>query len=225
MYSCELINSCNDIKGRLTMTKDILTESKVNSLLDWAYDKAINGITGTDSADELANSYLSKHSSIDEAIDSLIRWQNTKSTTSGFLTGLGGLVTLPVSIPINIASVTYVQIRMIAAIAHIRGYDLKDDQVKSFVFVCLTGQSASDIIKQAGIKTGTAITKQAIKKLPVEIVRSINKAVGFRLVTKFGEKGIINLGKAVPLVGGFIGGTVDGIGTNIIGKTAKKIFS
>lgn len=207
------------------MTKYTLTESKVNSLLDWAYDKAINGIPGTDSADELAESYLLKHSSLDEAIDSLIRWQNTKSTTSGFLTGLGGLITLPIAIPSNIASVTYVQIRMIAAIAHMRGYDLKDDQVKSFVFVCLTGQSASNIIKQAGIKTGTAITKQAIKKLPVEIVRSINKAVGFRLVTKFGEKGIINLGKALPLVGGFIGGTVDGVGTNIIGKTAKRVFS
>lgn len=207
------------------MTKDTLTESKVNSLLDWAYDKAINGIPGTDSAEELAESYLLKHSSLDEAIDSLIRWQNTKSTTSGFLTGLGGLITLPIAIPSNIASVTYVQIRMVAAIAHMRGYDLKDDQVKSFVFVCLTGQSASNIIKQASIKTGTAITKQAIKKLPVEIVRSINKAVGFRLVTKFGEKGIINLGKALPLVGGFIGGTVDGVGTNIIGKTAKIVFS
>ncbi|SUV11504.1 Uncharacterised protein [Cytobacillus firmus] len=28
-----------------------------------------------------------------------------------------------------------------------RGYDLKDDQVKTFIFVCLTGQSASDILK------------------------------------------------------------------------------
>jgi hypothetical protein len=52
----------------------------------------------------------------------------------------------------------------------------------------------------------------------------LNKAVGFRLVTKFGEKGVVNLGKAVPLVGGFIGGAVDGIGTNIVGKTVKKVF-
>lgn len=35
---------------------------------------------------------------------------------------------------------------------------------------------------------------------------------------------VVNLGKVVPLVGGVIGGTVDGIGTNIIGKTAKKAF-
>lgn len=29
---------------------------------------------------------------------SLIRWQNSKCATSGFLTGLGGLITLPVAV-------------------------------------------------------------------------------------------------------------------------------
>ena len=115
------------------------------------------------------------------------------------------------------------QIRMIAAIAHMRGYDLKDDQVKTFVLVCLTGKSASYILKKAGIKAGAGIAKQAIKKILGEIINSINKAVDFRLVTKFGEKGVGNLGKAV-LYRGDYGGTVNGVGTNIIGKTAKRIF-
>jgi hypothetical protein len=35
----------------------------------------------------LANNYLRKQTSIDDAIDSLIRWQNAKGVTSGFLTG------------------------------------------------------------------------------------------------------------------------------------------
>lgn len=201
-----------------------ISQGKVEKMLDWSYEKALIEIPGMDNAYELAENFLSKNDSTDGAINSLIRWQNTKLTTSGFLTGLGGLITLPVAIPANIASVTYVQIRMIAAIAHIRGYDLKDDQVKIFVFVCLTGQSASGVLKQSGIKAGTLMTKQMITKIPSGVIRSINKAVGFRLLTKFGEKGVVNLGKAVPLIGGVIGGTVDGIGTNIIGKTAKKVF-
>ena len=45
------------------------------------------------------------------------------------------------------------------------------------------------------------------------------------MVTKFGQKGVINLGKCIPLVGGVIGGTVDAVGTLTIGKTAKKIFT
>jgi hypothetical protein len=202
----------------------VITEGKITQGLDWAYEKAVNGLPGTDTAADLAESYLSKHSNVEKAIDSLIRWQNAKGATSGFLTGLGGLITLPVAVPANIASVMYVQIRMIAAIAHMRGYDLKDDQVKTFVFVCLTGQAATDILKQSGLRLGTALATQAIKKIPGEVIKAINKAVGIRLVTKFGEKGIINLGKAVPLFGGLIGGTVDGVGTNIIGNTAKKLF-
>ncbi|MDE5052528.1 EcsC family protein [Niallia taxi] len=206
------------------LARDELNESKMTQVLDWAFDKAVNGLPGTDTVEELAESYLRKNSSVEKAIDNLIRWQNAKGVTSGFLTGLGGLITLPVAIPANIASVMYVQIRMIATIAQMRGYDLKDDQVKTFVFVCLTGQAAAEILKPAGVKLGAALANQAIKKIPGEVINAINKAVGIRLVTKFGEKGIVNLGKAVPLVGGIIGGTVDGIGTNTIGKTAKKVF-
>jgi hypothetical protein len=207
------------------LSTNSLTESKMTQVLDWAYEKAVNGLPGTDTAAKLAENYLSKHSSVEEAIDSLIRWQNAKGITSGFLTGLGGLITLPVAIPANVASVMYVQIRMIATIANMRGYDLKGDQVKTFVFVCLTGQAASDILKQAGIKLGTSLAIQVIKKIPGEVIKAINKAVGVKLVTKFGQKGIVNLGKAVPLIGGVIRGAVDGIGTNTIGKTAKKVFS
>lgn len=207
------------------MSTNSLTESKITQVLDWAYEKAVDGLPGTETAAELAESYLRKSTSVEKAIDSLIRWQNAKGVTSGFLTGLGGLITLPVAVPANIASVMYVQIRMIATIAHMKGYDLKDDQVKTFVFVCLTGQAAADILKQAGVKLGTALAKEAIKKIPGEVIKAINKAVGVRLVTKFGQKGIVNLGKAVPLLGGVIGGAVDGIGTNAIGKTAKKVFT
>ena len=63
-----------------------------------------------------------------------------------------------------------------------------------------------------------------IKRILFEVIKQINKAVGFRLVTKFGEKGVINLGKGIPLVGG-IGGTVDAVGTTTIGKTAKRVFN
>ena len=48
--------------------------------------------------------------------------------------------------------------------------------------------------------------------------------VGFRLVTKFGTKGLINLGKAVPLVGGLIGGVMDLASTNIMGNVARDTF-
>ena len=46
--------------------------------------------------------------------------------------------------------------------------------------------------------------------------------MGFRLLTKSGEKGLINLGKLVPGVGAVIGGSLDLIKTKTIGKRAYQ---
>lgn len=206
------------------MSSEVLNESKMMELLDWCYDKSVNGLPKMETAEELAQKYLHKHKNVDNAINEFVNWQTAKCTTSGFLTGLGGLMTLPVALPTNITSVLYVQIRMIAAIAHMRGYNLKDDEVKTFVYVALTGQAATDILKQAGIKIGTKMSTSLIKKIPFAIIKQINKAVGFRLVTKFGQKGVINLGKCIPVVGGVIGGGMDLLSTRTIAKAAQKLF-
>lgn len=89
-----------------------LTHSKVMQVLEWAYEKATSDLPGLDSAQELAASYLQEEGSLKEQINSLIRWQNAKSATSGFVTNLGGLITLPVAIPANFASVMFIQIRI-----------------------------------------------------------------------------------------------------------------
>jgi hypothetical protein len=201
-----------------------ITESKMQQVLEFAYDKAVNGVAGLDSAIELAESYRNNDCLYDQC-NALIRWQNTKAGTSGFVTGLGGLILMPVTLPANITSVLYVQIRMIAAIAHLAGYDLKDDKVKTMVYVCLVGNGATEILKNVGVQIGKKIATNAIKNISGKVITQINQKVGFRLVTKFGEKGIINLGKAVPILGGIIGGTVDTISTNIIGNTARDLFA
>ncbi|AYO04187.1 EcsC family protein [Vibrio parahaemolyticus] len=212
------------INLRLQKVSQELTENKIMQALDWAYDKAINGVAGLDSAQELALSYIKESSDPISQANSLIRWQNTKAGTSGFLTGLGGLITMPVTLPANITSVMYVQIRMIAAIAHMGGHDLKDDRVKAMVYACLTGNAAKDILKDIGIVVGRKLTENAIKSISGKTITKINQAVGFRLLTKFGEKGAINLGKAIPLVGGIVGATFDSVTTNTIGNMARDTF-
>ena len=201
-----------------------LTESTIQKALDFAYDKAVNGVKGLDSAEELAENYLDKDGSLEDKVNSLIRWQNTKAGTAGFVTGLGGILTMPVSLPANITSVLYLQIRMISAIAYMGGYDLKDDKVKTFVYACLVGSSANEIIKKAGIEIGKKLATNTIKNISGKVITQINQKVGFRLLTKFAEKGVVNLGKAVPFLGGIIGGFIDTASTNLIGNTARNMF-
>lgn len=206
------------------MAKNV-DQGTIMKALEWAYKRSLDPkVPGFDSAEELAQDYLDGAGSLEKKVDSLIRWQDSKAATSGFITGLGGLITLPVAIPANISSVLLVQIRMVAAIAIMGGYDVTDDKVKTLVYVCLLGNAANEVMKQVGVKVGAKVTQAAIKKLSMELIKQINKQVGFRLVTKFGEKGLINLGKAIPVLGGVISGTLDALSTHAIGKAAKVVF-
>lgn len=200
------------------------TTGTLLKVLDWAYDKALAGLPGLNSAVELSESYLKQEGTLRHKANALIRWQNVKSGSSGFITGLGGFMTLPVAIPANLASVLFIQIRMIAAIAHMGGYDLRDDRVKSLVFACLAGNVAKDILQEIGIIAGTRITAQLIARISEQTIIAINQKVGFQLLSKTGGKGVVNLGKAVPLVGGVIGGSFDTVMTNLIGNIARDVF-
>ena len=201
-----------------------LSQEVILNALDWAYDKAVNGVRGLDSAQDMADDYLKGEGALIDKVNSLIRWQNTKAGTSGFITGLGGLLTLPLTLPANITSVLYVQIRMVAAIAIMGGYDVKDDSVQSIVYSCIAASSAAEVAKNFGIKLGNKLAMQGIKKISGETLKKINQAVGFRLLTKFGQKGFVNLGKTIPFVGGIVGATFDVVATNTVGNVARNTF-
>lgn len=158
------------------------------------------------------------------AAKSFINYQIAKCTTSGFITGLGGLITLPAAIPANVSSVMYVQMRMIACLAYMGGYGTNSDQVQTLVYACLAGISIDQILKNVGIQFGTKFTVAMVKKIPGTALNKINQKVGFRFLTKFGSKGLINIGKAVPIIGGVIGGGFDLVETEIIANRAYKMF-
>ncbi len=189
-----------------------VSKGLIAKTLDWAYSKAIVGFTGVDSAYDLGNSYLQQNGTIEQQVDSLIKWQVAKSATSGFVTGLGGVMIMPLTVPANIASVIYVQIRMIAAIAYMGGHDIKEDRVKSLIYICMVGNGAKELLKDMSIKAG--------EKLFSKIVENVST----KLASKIGEKGVTSFGKAIPVLGGVVGGSYDALSTRIVGKVAKRIF-
>lgn len=204
---------------------EILSSQQMVDILDACYDKALDGIPKVSkSVDELAKDYASKYPTAEKAAKALVTNQLVKCTTSGFLTGLGGIITLPVAVPANVSSVLYVQLRMIAAVAKLGGYEPDMDQVQILIYACMTGQAVGDVLKGTGIKLGTKIATSSIQKISGAMLTRINQAVGFRLITKFGQTGIINLGKMIPLAGGVIGGGFDLVTTKIIAQNALKMF-
>lgn len=206
-------------------TKKLITQESIMKTLDACYEKCLNGIpVVSPNVEELANDYLKKHKSKDVACKAMLKAQIAKCTTSGFLTGFGGLITLPVSIPANVGSVLYVQMRMIACVAYMAGYELNSDQTQTFVYACLAGVSVNQLVKAVGVKFGVKFANSMIKKIPGKVLTKINQKVGFRFITKFGTKGLINLGKMIPGVGAVIGGGLDFAETKVISKRAYKWF-
>ena len=209
----------------MSTKQTVFTQEQVIQLLDKLYAQCLDGIPKVSPPiSELANDYLEKHGSVYTAANSFVDYQVAKCTTSGFLTGIGGLITLPVAIPANISSVLYVQMRMIACLAYMGGYDVGSDQVQTLVYACLAGVAVNQLLKQAGIQFGNKFAVAMVRKIPGSVLTKINQKIGFRFITKFGSTGIINLGKAIPFVGGVIGGGMDFAETRVIADRAYKLF-
>lgn len=208
-----------------TASKSENNSNLVQSTLEWIADVGINGMGVLSSAESVAEDHLNKAASVEDAINSVIAWRTAYAAGTGFTTGLGGITAMPIAIPVGLAASYALGANTAAAVAHLRGYDIHSDQVRTMVLLCLIGESGESILKAAGITVGTKLCKNVIKQIPGKVLIEINKKVGFRLITKAGEKGVVNLMKMLPLVGGIVGGTFDSVFVNSCGKTAKKILT
>ena len=202
-----------------------LTQENVMKVLNAIYSQAKNGVsTVIPPIEDAVDDYLHDYMDAERASKAFAKSQIIKCSVSGFVTGLGGLITLPIAVPANITSVLFVQIRMIQGIAFIGGYDLQDDRIQTFIYACLAGISVNQVFKKFGITFGQKVTANAISKIPGKVLTQINKAIGFRFITKAGEKGLVNLGKLTPVIGGPINAGFDYFETKAIANRAIKMF-
>lgn len=191
---------------------------------DWAYGKAVDGLPGLDSAEELAARYRERHGTPDNAVAALIAWQTGVAGAVGFVTGIGGFVALPVAMPANLASALYIQARLIAAIAHLRGHDIRSDEARMLALACLTGSKAADTLKDAGVRFGTRMTRDVVGWASPVLIKKIERAAGVSLTSAAGVGSAAKFGKLVPVVGGVVAAGFDAAMTQLIGRTADRVF-
>ncbi len=214
----------------LSKTKQLIRvfrESKALDIVRWIADHSITGVGPLISAEALAAEYRKDGSYADDEarVRALIRWECSKNFGTGFVTSLGGLMTLPAAIPASLGASWVVQARLAAAIAVIHGHDVSEDRVRTLVVLSLIGNAAKDELKQVGVQVGNQMTAHAIRHLSSSIVKEINHLVGFRLLSRTSEKGVIRLARFVPVAGGVVGGAFDGMACRTVGKVADSLFS
>lgn len=185
----------------------------------------IDGRVGFDSAQAVAEHALAAHPADPErAIARVVSQHRKLAASAGFVTSLGGFVTMAVALPVNLTGFYLINTRMVAAIAALRGYDLSDQGTRTAILLTLVGGDADDVLKKAGVVSTGRLASLASSQLPPPAVIVVNKAVGFRLVTQVGDKLFTRLGKGVPVAGGVIGAGLDAFLLSRIAKLAKQEF-
>lgn len=185
----------------------------------------IDGKAGFDDAQQVAEEALAKFPADRErAIDHVVSQHRRLAASAGFVTSLGGFVTMAVALPVNLAGFYVINTRMVAAIAQLRGYDLADQGTRTAILLTLVGGDADDVLKKAGIVSTGRLASLASSQLPPPAVMVVNKAVGFRLITQVGDKLFTKLGKGIPLAGGVLGAGLDAFLLSRIAKGAKAEF-
>ncbi|WP_374968768.1 EcsC family protein [Terrabacter sp. BE26] len=195
-------------------------------LVERLLDVGIDGKGPFHSAHEVAAGALRQaHGDVDQALRIIVRDHRQLGAVGGFVTGLGGFFTMPISLPANVLEFYLLATRMTAATAELRGYDIDRPEIRSAVLLTLTGADSEDLLKKAGLRVaGGKMSSLAFDRLPAPALMVLNKAVGFRLLGRIGQGSLARLGRAVPLVGGLIGAAIDVYMLNGIGRQAAKEF-
>jgi hypothetical protein len=128
--------------------------------------------------------------SIDDAMSSIIDHHIRLASAKALSPTSAVLAALPVAIPANITGVAIVQVRMVAAIAHLRGYDLDDHRVRTALVMCLMG--GEQVAKH--IAEGTLPTSpMAVATAPVfdpELDKQVADEVITDLAARIGGKNL-----------------------------------
>jgi hypothetical protein len=182
----------------------------VSRLIHVLLNVGLDGAGPLRSATEVADRARRTTGTTEAAVGKVARGHVARGGVGGFVTGVGGFVTMPVALPVNVVEFYVQATRMVGAIATLRGYDVREPHVRTAVLLTLVGSHADDVLAKAGMATGGGrVVSLAAKRLPPTALPMLNKAIGFRLVRGVGERAFARLGRGVPVVGGLVGGGID----------------
>jgi hypothetical protein len=231
-------DDAKDAKDQIAQTKSALEQAQeaptdqgfvgnsATKVVENLLDTGIDGKGPFDSAAKVAAGALKKNGGdADRAVDDIVKSHLKLAAAGGFVTSLGGFITLPVSLPANVLGFYLIATRMTGAIAQVRGHDINQPQIRTAVLLTLVGADADDLLAKAGMVAPTGrLTNLAAQRLPGPALMVVNKAIGFRLLSTAGKKTFSRFGRNVPIVGGVVGAGLDGWLLKRISDNARREF-
>ena len=155
----------------------------ISDHLDKVYRVAQRDIGLLASAQTLAKEAKKHSDNLDEQIDWLIKTEGRTAGVSGFISGFSGASLSVVTLPANFASVTYLQMRLAAAIAHLKGVDL-DDKATCDSLCNLVAGTSVDVPRGGAVQAGKVITSRLLGAVPKKALKKVNDKTGKKLLKK-----------------------------------------
>lgn len=173
---------------------------------------------------DIADEYRKSGNSVEESAFNFIKWQAAKAAAVGFALGAPGFISVGVAIPGDFLACTYLQLRTVAVIGLLCGWDPSLDVMKTVGLYAMAAGSLADAVAGKSGKVGQALAKVAIDKLPRSALTRLNQTLGIRFATKYGSQGVVNLVDLVPVVGGTISGALNALITYQSGQVAYRVL-
>lgn len=193
--------------------------------LRWLLDASIDGFAKLPGARSAASGHLRRVGDHERAISLLVAQHITMAGAQGFVTNLGGAITAVVAVPANIAGTAIVQCRMVAGVAHLRGYNLDDNRVRSAILMCLLGKRRAAQLVSSGELPSLPLAIATAPVFDPELDYKVSQFVmsdTMNVIT--GKRLGVFASKRVPIIGGGVGLAVDGWSTKGIGAYAREQF-
>ena len=201
-----------------------LAPGLTSSFVREALRRAILGVGPLPPAAEAAEAQLrEQHGDVDKAIHEVIENHVRYAAAGGLVTNVGGLITAAVVAPANISGLALIQCRMIAGIAHLRGYDLDDPRTRNAVLSALLGEERLlSLITQRKLPgTPMALATAPVHDPQLDVL--VANEVASELMTRVAGKRLAStVGRRVPVVGGLVGAGTDGYATWRVGRYVDR---
>ncbi len=186
------------------------------------------GIDGNDTfpgARATESTKLQERGDREPAIDALVTSHIGLASAQGFATSVGGLITLPIGLPANLAGMAVLSVRMVAGVAHLRGYDVTDRRVRAAVALAMLGEEEIRRLMAEGKLPTTPLAVATAPVFDPELERTISRRVAGWLSGRLGGKHLaVVVLRRIPLVGGGVGAAVDGFLTYTLAAYARREF-
>ncbi|MBD1807855.1 EcsC family protein [Microcoleus sp. FACHB-SPT15] len=169
-------------------------EKALESLIDWIISSEPQEITSYVDQLRSDNPRLSNR----QIAEKIVYEQSINNGLLGAVTGLGGLITLPVTIPLDLVKTWKIQAFTIRCIAHVYGYTPQTTDEKTDIFLVLSNGSLEELKNLVILEAQKAEPKyalQSLDKLKKSVVQEVTKAApkyAAKAIVKYGGKKVVS---------------------------------